>query len=287
MRMYPQICVLAVLMVGQSACAQDSVPADEVPPPAESTLQFDFTPGVWLPRLNGDTRLGPSPAAGSLQIDSVFDLADSETVPRPELCIRKDDFWQLRLSGFDFSTDAAGDFPEDGVFGSLNFRTGDPYRASVDITSVAVEFGADLPPVFGLISKAETDGEAELWLTPFVGLRYFDIDQTVELIGTGTEDVGRDWLAIYGGLELRLYWGPEDGLPIGHAFKLEVGGGIGPAIGGSGGWAWELRAGATLELTPNLGIMFGYRLFEVRVEDDQYEFDAGLQGLFIAATIRF
>ena len=75
---------------------------------------------------------------------------------------------------------------------------------------------------------------------------------------------------------------------VSAARDLTAGIGAGPAMGGDGGWAWQVRAGATLEIGGGISVMFGYRLLELDVEDEtDYEFDAGLQGLFIAGSIRF
>jgi hypothetical protein len=86
---------------------------------------------------------------------------------------------------------------------------------------------------------------------------------------------------------MHLRYAPEEGLIIGQALRLEAGGAIGPAFGGDGGYAWSIRGGVTLEVVENVGINFGYRLLELNVEDDDWEFDGGLQGLFLGGTIRF
>ena len=211
-------------------------------------------------------------------------------MPRGELVLRTDDFWQWRLSGFDFSTDAGGIFDSYGQFGDVTLWPGDRYRASVDMTSAALEMGADVFTIVGQAAGAEPSREVDFRFTPRLGLRYVQIEQSLEAVGRGREDLTGDWVAIFGGLEMRLRYEPQGGLgglPIGRALQLEAGGVIGPAFGGDGGFLWAVRAGATLEFTANVGFMFGYRLLELQVEDGDWEFNAGLQGLFLAATIRF
>jgi hypothetical protein len=217
-------------------------------------------------------------------------LDDSEPIFRGELTVRIDDFWQVRVSGFDFSTDSAGTFVAYREFGDVTLRPGDRYRASVDLTSAAVEVGADLFTVVGDAVPSHPGREADLRFTPRLGLRYAGVEQSIERVGGAGEELSGDWLAIYGGIEMRLRYEPDDGLvglPFARVLLLEAGAGIGPAFGDGSGYQWQIRAGATLEFTPNVGVMFGYRLVEFDVEDGDWEFDAGLQGLFLAATIRF
>jgi hypothetical protein len=280
----------AALMIAQFAAGQETESAESSPSPEGTAIEFTFTPGVWLPRLGGNARLGSTWFARSIDLDEELELDGFEAVPRGELMLRADDFWQWRLSGFDFSTDADGTFRSYGQFGDVMLWPGDRYRASVDMTSVALEMGADIFTVVDAAADDETRGEVDFRFTPRVGLRYVRVEQTLEAVGWGREDLTGDWVAIFGGLEMRLRYEPEGGLgglAIGRALQLEAGGVIGPAFGGDGGFLWAIRAGATVEFTPNVGFMFGYRLLELQVEEGDWEFNAGLQGLFLAATIRF
>jgi len=280
----------AALMITQLAAGQETTAPDDAPPPDGTTIEFTFTPGVWLPRLGGNAKLGSTRFARSIDLDDELELDGFEAVPRGELMLRTDDFWQWRLSGFDFSTDAGGTFDSYGQFGDVTLWPGDRYRASVDMTSVALEMGVDAFTIVGQAAGAEPSREVDFRFTPRLGLRYVQIEQSLEAVGWGREDLTGDWVAIFGGLEMRLRYEPQGGLgglPLARALRLGAGGVIGPAFGGDGGFLWAVRADATLEFTPNVGFMFGYRLLELQVEDGDWEFNAGLQGLFLAATIRF
>jgi hypothetical protein len=61
----------------------------------------------------------------------------------------------------------------------------------------------------------------------------------------------------------------------------------GPAFGGDCGMVVTLRAGMRLWLCQKSSLDFGDRLLESSVESDDYEFEGGLQGLFLSGTIRF
>lgn len=286
----------ACLMIADAAAGQETAGNDETPPApslpqaAEPGLDFSLTPGLWLPRLKGDASFGAAGGAALINLDEMLELDDSEPIFGGELTMRIDDFWQVRLSGFDFSADSIGTFALYREFGDVTLWPGDRYRASVNLTSAALEVGADLFAVVGSAAPNRPSREVDLRFTPRLGLRYAGVDQSLQRIGGNREDLSGDWLAIYGGMEMRLRYEPDGGLldiPLARALLLEAGAGIGPALGGDGGSMWQIRAGATIEFTSNVGVMFGYRLVELDVEDGDWKFDAGLQGLFLAATIRF
>ena len=50
---------------------------------------------------------------------------------------------------------------------------------------------------------------------------------------------------------------------------------------------WHARVGLTHYFNRNIGVYFGFRLVDFNVENGDYELEGGLQGLFIAATVRF
>ena len=54
-----------------------------------------------------------------------------------------------------------------------------------------------------------------------------------------------------------------------------------------GGTMASVQAGLSIDFTPSIGGVFGYRLQELGAEDGDYAFNAGLQGLFIGGEIRF
>jgi hypothetical protein len=50
---------------------------------------------------------------------------------------------------------------------------------------------------------------------------------------------------------------------------------------------WSVRATATVYVTEQVGLEFGFRLLHLDVEDGDYELDAGLQGLLLGVNLRF
>jgi hypothetical protein len=267
------------------AVPQNDPPAADTPPPAAATgddIEIDSKIGVWFPRLKGDAGLD----TGEISFEDQLDLADSESVFTGELTLRKDDRWTLLFTAFDFSTEASGRFIGNDRFGSLDLSPGDPYHAEVDFTSVGVEFGARiLHPVVAV--AGDPAHPVDIQFIARLGVRYLDVDQTIEAPGQGVESAGGEWMGLYGGADLRLQYAPPGGLFIADRIILEAGIAAGPAVGGDDGSMWQVRAGLRLEVVEGLGLYFGFRLVEMDVENEGYTFDAGLQGLFLGGTVRF
>jgi len=263
---------------GQDESAPDPAPPAAPPVPVDE-IEIEFRGGVWLPRLKGEITFGGE----TIDVETQLDLDNMETIFNGEFTLRKNDAWQLRAGGFDFDTESTTRFTGAGAveFGGLTLNDGDEVKSSVDITSIWVEVGHPfLHPYQG--------EPADLRFSWLLGARYLDISQDLEVAGEGSVSPGGDWLAITGGVELLLRYEPEGGLLFARAFTIDAWTAIGPALGSDGGWVWQLGASATLEITPNIGVFFGYRLLEPDVEtEDGYEFAAGLQGLFLGGTIRF
>ena len=109
----------------------------------------------------------------------------------------------------------------------------------------------------------------------------------VEEPGVGREVTKENYLNAYVGLQLDLQWQPRETLSWVERVEINAGIFAGPAIGADSGFGWSVRAGLNLFLTENISFLFGYRLYELNIEDDEYELDGGLQGLFLGSTIRF
>jgi hypothetical protein len=267
-------------------------PAAVDPPPAPS-LEFELLAGAWLPRLNGDVSEGSG--APDINLEDNLGLDDQEAAPNLELTIRTSEIWELILSGFDFSTESSGYFSGSASFGSVVLNDGDPFEADFDITSVAAEVAVALYRPFADGSKrAErmdnrtTDGRyiADLRVSPMFGLRYLDVDQKLTASGV-SETTGGEWLAVLLGADFTLEYRPRERLPWLDMFGLQASLSVGPAFGGDDGVAWQVRGGLTFQFTEHVGLLVGYRLIELDVENDDYSFNGGLQGLFLAGSFRF
>jgi hypothetical protein len=290
----------ACLTIASASFAHaDDVPGSPASSPARSSIlpsgsayEFSLVPGVWVPRLGGDVSLTPGggggPPAESINLEFDLNLDSSEATVNVELSMRKNEVFQLDLSGFDFETSESRVFEGFADFGALSLDPGDPYLAEFDMTSLAVEFAWwCFRPRIPHTRREGASGAVDLRLAPAVGVRYLDVDQVLEVSGEGRESAGGEWLIPFIAIQLQMRYELPREFPLIHMIQIDGGIGLGPALGGDGGTGSHVRAGMTAYVTPNLGLTFGYRLIDVDVESDGYAFNGGLQGLFFAGTIRF
>ncbi len=276
----------------QDPAAATTTPALDPEPHSES-LHADLLAGVWLPRLGGTSSLNGS---GALDLADDYQLNGMDNAPNIELTIRKGEFYDLLLSGFGFSSGALVAFPTAGSFGPVAIAQGDAVQSSFDITSLNAELGFNVwrpytktPQLVEKYHNRTADGRhyvCDLRLTPLLGARFIEASQTVTNLTASTTAEGEGaWLAVYGGFQMTCDWRPE--LTLLRLVRLQGGLGLGPALGGDGGFMWQIRAGLTVHPSENFGVTLGYRLVELNVENEGWELDGGLQGLFIAGSIRF
>jgi len=248
-------------------------------------LTFRFTPGAWLARLGGTSKLGNLPASDEINLETEFDLDDRETSPNFELAIIKNQRWQIDVSAFDFSTETTGTLAFSGAFGDVAFSPGDAYEASLDMTSVALSVSFWQ---WDLIDSAERGGSVDLEMAGGAGVRWLSVEQSLSLPGTGAAATGDgEWLIPELIFQVDFQYRLPSSFPILDTYEVLALASIGPAIGGDGGTVATLRAGMRFWLASQFSVDFGYRLLECSVESDEFEFTGGLQGLFLSGTIRF
>jgi hypothetical protein len=222
--------VIAAILCGmapaRAVLAQD--PATEAAPPplpasGPAPIEIRLSGGVYLPRLVGNTKLGPSPAAQDLDFRSDIDLNESRTIPLVEVLLVKNQLLEVQVSGF----------------------------------------------------------------SPTVGARLFDIRQVIEEVGVGREEYRADYLHAYVGIQMDMHWRSKATISWLERYEIEAGIFAGPALGADWGYGWAIKASMSLYFSEDVSFLFGYRLYELILEDGEYEISGGLQGLFIGGTIRF
>jgi hypothetical protein len=264
---------------------------------ASNEFHLDFRAGAWIPRLDGFSSLGDSGTRFDLGDD--LDLDQSETVPNFELIGRWHN-WSGLLSGFVFDGDGTALLLSPAEIGAFSAPAGTSVASRVDIASAAFELKYALfrPLSDQTTPWADTDvrtnnvnaaGDyvADLRFGPTLAVRYLDVEQDFDISGIGSVSGDGSWLALMGGIDMTLELRPEGGVPLIQCFELQAGISIGPAFGGDGGFLWQVRAGLTARVTDHFGVTFGYRLLESDVEDDGFDFEGSLQGLFAGVTLGF
>ncbi len=293
--------VLSAPAIAQSGAAP--MPVSEPPPPAlDSALRpsegmhFRITPDVWIPRLEGDLSFGGS------TVDFGDDLSlDSTEATFDGVAEFRFDPWVLSLSGFSFGTDGSATATTPRSFGGLNVATGEQIHSEFDLDSAALEFGATLwrplaDQVFPWSERVRNednvayngDYRTDLRFTPYVGARWLGLEQSFlnETTG-GTSSFDADWLAIYGGLRMELAIQMPKNVPLLQRMVISAGGAFGGVVSGGSGTMTQVRAGLDLFLMHNVALSAGYQLLDLDADEDDYEINGGLQGLWFGLTIWF
>ena len=247
----------------------------------QSSLHFILRPGVWLPRLTGSVQLGNTALATDLDFDDDLDLRELEPTFTGDLFVHWKERWQAHVSGFHFSTSGGGIYQGFSDFGRVELRPGDPFESSFKMTSFEVDLAyALLRPYQGPV--------AELSISPLVAFRYVDVEHREEEVGVAQEDVGGTWPSILGGFDFDLSWRPppaEDWFFSRLSMDFAVA--VGPTITGDSGYMWQLRTAINVFFSERLAFTLGFRLLELYVQNEGYNLDGGLQGIFVAGTLRF
>jgi len=290
--------LLMLPVIAAPAAAQEMSADDEaVNLVMDRPISFNIHLGIWQARPGGDFALAASPMGNELFIDEDLQLDNSESIFNVELTVRKGPDWFVRGSGFAMDTTRSASFgalnptPSSATFGALTLDPGDTVISSLEITSVGVDIGRTMyrPLADGRIpGNVNRFGRpiADLRLGPTLGLRVADIETRITEVGVGTDGASMTAAALMIGANLEFVYEPDQPI-VGfiRSFSIEGFGGAGPAFGG--GLVFQIGAGITGMITPNFGAYFGYRLLEFRVEDGPFEFDAGLQGLFVGGRVTF
>jgi opacity protein-like surface antigen len=245
-------------------------------------IDITFLPGVWLPRMRGHITLGPSPAATPINIETGLDLRDMQATFLGELEISKFETFTLTFTGFNFTADGSGTFPFPGVFGAVTLAPGAAYTSDFELTSYSAELAVGVWRPF----SALRGGPIDFSLSPMFAARYIDADISV-MSGGATATAGGEWIAPLVGVRVEVNLYPNREIFLISGLKLDAAGALGPAIGGDGGFMYQVRAGITASITDNIGATFGYRLIDLDVEDGPLTLDTQLAGLFLGGWIRF
>jgi hypothetical protein len=75
-------------------------------------------------------------------------------------------------------------------------------------------------------------------------------------------------------------------VPLVQDVRIYGNAGVGPSIP-DGEAIWMVRVGVALLIDENIGVEFGYRLFDFDLVDGPSEVDAGLRGLFGGVAVKF
>ena len=270
--------VLALALMTPGFADGEQPTAEAVARDAAAPLSFSVTPGVWMIRLRGESSWGGS----DLTFDDRLGLDDMEPSFRGEFRVGRDD-WGIWVMGTTFSTSGSGAFATNGTWSGLNYAAGQQFESSFDRTNVAIE--GQWNPI-DLIGEPNAHIPLYLTLGGHVGGVFTHMKQTLDFGGNATEAKG-EYASLYGGLQLLMRMDTMDRLSWLHHIDFNLSGSAGATLGHDGGTMWQVRADLRFFFTEHIAFLFGYRLLELNVSDDDYEANPSLQGLYVGATIEF
>jgi opacity protein-like surface antigen len=115
----------------------------------------------------------------------------------------------------------------------------------------------------------------------------FHYDQTVENVTVpSSSSFDRTVGCLYGGAGIDVQIGCDGRVPLVQDLRIYANAGVGPSIPDAD-IIWLLRAGIAFMINENIGVEFGYRLFDFDMQDGPSTVDAGLRGLFGGVSVRF
>lgn len=272
---------------------------DEAPPSvpsADPDLEITVRPMVWFPRVNGISRKQGDAGTSRLDVQDDLGLDSVEATFVGEVTLRKKGIWELTFAGYDFSADATSAFSGNGRFGALNLRHGDRVKSTFDVSSFGVELDYTLirPYADGDVNGKPTENRTfdgrhvlDLRLGPVVNVQYVELSQSMRQIGVAYESGEGDWLVLQGGVFVSMQYRPENRSKWLKMFEMSGSVAWGPGLDLDGNTFTDLRASATWYFTEHAGVTLGYKLFDADVENDNWSFDGGLRGLFLAGSFQF
>lgn len=253
--------------------------------PEDGPWTLEFHPGIWYAGLSGDVKLPRSASGPSSVVDLVddLDLDEPRVSPFGELNLAKGK-WTIALRGFNYGNDGTATLSSSGSLGDVDFVPGSTLRSSFDTTVIEIEggyrlYGRQISPMTGGGYRLKTDIRA------LVGARLFAVDYSVTntspTIGGFLTDSADDFAAhplIGGKLNLDFY---ED---FSVTFQITAG-----ALSDS--YGFDIVVGGQWRPVKNVGVQIGYRALFFGMtsgsDNQEFEFEGSLQGLFAGVTFNF
>jgi len=286
-----------------STCIQASPAPPSIPDPPDKVresedLRIEIIPMAWFPRLLGTYAIGPDGTELDVETDTY--LHESELAFSGELDCRFDE-WTFRMLGTTFSTSGSGVLEQAArVDGSL-LAPGDDWSSEYAQWSIGAELDyalwrpfADRPFSWSDLrdgtanSNAEGDYLVDFRLSPRIGLRYLQVNQTFRSNSGGVDyehDAGVAALILGALIEVEIDTRPV--LPLVRSIAIEAGGTVSPLLAGGSGYLSSIEASLRAYLTPNASIALGFRLQGTSFTSEEYERVGSVMGLVGGVSLRF
>lgn len=244
---------------------------DELPRLAPDTWTLRIEPRAWYVGFSGEVQ---HPGAGASRVD-VRDLQTDQPRLRPagEFNIQSGPLL-LTLSGASASSGQASVFGRTATVGALALTPGTPIEARLRVDALQASVGYR---VFTYLF--DDRGHNAVRVHALAGVRYWDVESTVSVIGGGTTRFDR--------ASVNGYVGARASLQLVRSFDVDVELNIGAGSGTSGevaaAFAWKPVDWAAVEVGYRVLFLNGLRGSGA----DRSGFEGKLAGLFVGVVLRF
>lgn len=238
--------------------------------PAPWTVRLE--PMLWYPALRGDVAL---PASSTLDVSQI-DIDENEWSPAGRLTL-KAERWSVQYRGFGFETDHRGAVGAPFTLGGGAVGAGATVASRLELSSF------DLTAAYRFPLLDDRENGVSAGLDVFGGGRVHSLDVAVRSAGAGVS-ADETWIQPIVGARAEL------DLP--HGLGLNVSLDLGAvSFGDRSAASWDVTVGFTWRPTKHIGAEIGFRHLQSDLSTEEgagdFEFDAGLAGLFAAIVIRF
>lgn len=257
--------------------------------------------GVWIARLTGTATVGAGNTTFELNKD--LSVGGMQVGAAGEFAVWCDR-WRFGGIGFATSETDTGTAGKTGTFGTTTMTQGDPITGHVSAWMAGGEVGytvwrpfADSPWPWSSAGANTQQATAAIGKNgrPLIDMRFMALagglvmgyDQSVENLLTGSKsEFDKTVGAIYGGGGAEFNFGMDNRVPVVQDLRIYAYVGLGPSIPDAD-IIWMVRVGIAAMVTENIGVEFGYRLFDFDLQDGASQVDGGIRGMFAAVSLKF
>ncbi len=263
---------------------------------SDGGVQVSIDPNVWLARVRGNTTFG----GPNFTVDDELGLNAYTAAINGEVSVEWGTFYEATLTGWYFSTSATTNATEAGAFGNATIALGDQLSNSFSASSVGGEFKATLWQPYAdqqfpwgafspNASNIADDGgyKANLKFDVLAAVRWYGASLTVDdqtSATSGAWTLGATMPALGAGVSLDVDLHKR--IPFVDSVSFEAYGAWGSNFI-NGQYFTSIKAAMTVNITPSVGVSFGYSLEDFKLNSNSANFDGGVQGLFLGATVKF
>lgn len=271
------------------AASTEHAPAPTITDPADPKWTVSIEPIVWYVGPSGDLKLPAGAAVTPSDSVDINDLNIDSPRLSPAGTFRiASERWSFRFFGSNYAIDHTQTVSESFQLGDISFAPGDQAHTELsygiyEITAAYRFFEYDWAKES---AHPETADQVLLTLSAYGGALMQDVDVSVQSVGASGP--GSD----YSNLFVQPIIGLDLTLELADQFAIDLrlsGGGL--PLDDESSASFDIAVAFTWQATENVGVQIGWRQLAFWLSDgedqDEFEFNGRLAGLFAGCTIRF